>query len=430
MRRGAPSLNNVIGALDGTFVFVSVPTGGQGPYFGYKHPRPALLLMAICDHNLKFRWFDATSVGSAGDQAAFKRSSVAFATDNDAIRNSSSAAAAKREDQLLASSSSAVALPSTGGIDLPPPQEVDKATTSRLVASSAWTSLASDAVAPGYVLVCDGGIAESPWMVRVGTEADLRAFKRTASASRDAPHGFEASILTELEYCNFVISSHRIHVERAFGRFFNSFKAFRGGRFKENRMADFVKAAMVVHNFVICDLEAAEAAVLTALSREQHFIELSDEEDALDAETLEIAASINDEVRNDILATVLRVGRPQMALVHSESSKATVKYIREEYSASATRARSDFSVRAPAALQEIEAGAETLAGPRKVSFPDKLRLRRWLMMRQLFSSRRMFEAETGVSDAAARIRRALAADLSVQARGATPASAQPGGPQL
>lgn len=412
LRRGKPCLSNVCGCLDGTFVFVCVPESEHGRFIGYKHPRPAMLLMAACDHNLKFRWYDMSSVASAGDQAAVK------ATALPAKSAAKRARLAAEADTAASMASSQASGPEATEIKVAIDPKMLKAARSTI--GTAFTERGFvDAVPDKFVMLCDGGIRDFAWMLRVGTEHDALAVRRNAMPEHQRME------LAALEYCDFVISSHRIHVERAFGRFFNSFKVFRTGRFSVETMALFVDAAMVIHNFIITCLEEDEAdAASGAASSSSSSSAREDigqppvvlgEDDKATACTVK---GLGDDVAHCIDTTVHVIGDPVMALVHSEASKATVMYIQQQAESGAPVTRPGCSVDVPDTDERIEDAIRERygAGGPPWRHSDVFRRRRRVLMDKLLEARQHFFDETGVLDAEERLKVAVLANMSLEAK--------------
>lgn len=415
LRRGRPCLDNVIGALDGTFIFVMVPETEHGRFMGYKHPRPALLLMGACDHNLKFRWYSAESVASIGDQAATTKSDLAASSSSASAR-----AAAACGPYPRGPPTSALDATLAAGLA---PEMVES--VQRKLQDLKHDTACRPVVPLGKVLVCDGGVQDYDWMLRVGNMHDLKAVKRLTKPIEQRRQ------LEKLAYCNFVISSHRIHIERAFGRFFNSFKIFRGGRFSEDKMLLFLDAAMVAYNFIITDLEVTEAsaaAASTSASSDpapsaaaaassaapavglmaQPAVACLDD----DTETLAVASKALHEVSDHIsdMGTTLLDGPPVMALVHSEASKATAAYVREMEAAGLPLVDERFTVSIPDTEDKVHASlaASTAAVGECVAGMKLHRQRRFIVMEAMFAARADYAAITGVLDADSRVKQASA----------------------
>lgn len=220
LRKGKPFVMNVIGCLDGTFIFTRAKSHEKRWYIGYKHAYSSLLLIGVCDHTLRFRWVSALNPGSMGDQGVMLTSNLhaANATPSersklfqelDEWQSSLAGRQAPTEDAGVPSATASASTSSSASSSLPESDETP----------GAPSEAARATICPGYVLLADGGLASTSYMLCVGTTRSRRALK--------AAHPEDADAAGKLEYADFIISSSRIHVERAFGRLFGMWRRLR-----------------------------------------------------------------------------------------------------------------------------------------------------------------------------------------------------------
>ena len=212
-RRGCPHLNNVIGAADGSFVATLALSDNKKAYYGYKHAFPCLLLLVVCDSNLRVRWMSIDCPGSAGDQAVLTGSSPMAANKTTESRQTNSRI---HTSQMTSSRAPPAAHASVSSLAGAASAASAGAASAAPVPTSAAAALARAVIEPGYCIVADGGVSDEDFMITVGTRAYQRYFT-------DRP---ELGVTVEAShYCDFVVSSMRICVERCFGKVFGS-----GGR--------------------------------------------------------------------------------------------------------------------------------------------------------------------------------------------------------
>lgn len=269
-------------------------------HIGYKSATPGLLLLAVVDHNLCIRWFDIASPGSRGDTAALSKTTLHW--------NSCSSEMRARIEQLLVAATgqeppevqvdaevqaetaefgrsadtftTAQAFHAVGsmlanfhggdqpagGTEASEPAAAAAAASAAPAAPAAAESV-PQCIPPGYVLVGDAGVPQAAYLLTVGTDHDIKAFRRHDQTLGD--QGTVRSVLSALAYSDFVISSTRIHVERAFGLLVNRFKVLRCGRYPPALAREITTACVAVHIFVLhqtirtaaADLQAAAAKV-------------------------------------------------------------------------------------------------------------------------------------------------------------------------
>lgn len=71
--RSLAGMRGCIGAVDGSFFHINQPSGWGEAYWCYKHIY-AILLLAIVDANMVFRWIHAGGPGSVGDASVWNKS--------------------------------------------------------------------------------------------------------------------------------------------------------------------------------------------------------------------------------------------------------------------------------------------------------------------------------------------------------------------
>lgn len=322
--RGCPHLSNVIGAADGSFVATLVMNDNKQAHYGYKHAFPTLLLLVVCDSNLRVQWMSIDCPGSAGDQAALTGSLLMAANRttesrqiNSAVHSSQSTSSLPPRTPPASASSHPVAASAAAEPACPEP-------------SSAAAALARAVIAPGYCIVADGGVSDEAFMVTVGKRADQRYFT-------DHP---ELGVSVEAShYCDFVISSMRICVERCFGKIFGQWRLLRKQRYFPPKTRKLATCAVIIHNFVMneelregvastdsaMDAATAEAAEQEVVDRLTAMLDLADVEAC---ERSQIIGELRDNViassAPELLSTRARRGAPDLAGVGPRAELATI----------------------------------------------------------------------------------------------------------
>lgn len=227
-RAGKPCFTNVVGAIDGTFVFALAGKDQKDPLISYKWPVPAMLLLIIADANRRIRWMSRLRPGSWGDKA------VCLASDITGVAQS----VVLRRLQLRAKKPA-----------LRPDTTASEDTGSAIMHSDLKSLLAElfFEVPEGFVVLGDGGFKASPHLVIPGGDAMGKHINRKRLKSHWKTLLRTENVL-DSAFFDHVLSSHRIVVERTFGSLIGSFSILRCGRYSVSLMDNITLACAIVHN--------------------------------------------------------------------------------------------------------------------------------------------------------------------------------------
>jgi hypothetical protein len=204
-REPYPRLTDVVGAIDGTFVFVRVGPDEKLPHCNYKWPRSAILLVIVVDSDRQILWYDCEHTGNASDQGVLLDDDVTDVPADDP------------------------ADPVAGWINL-------------LVKNGRFLQ-----VPDGFVLLGDSGFAWKRHLVTVG---DSKAVDRLYKVAREG-HWANAVLQDELNlnsHLNGIISSHRTVVEQTFGELVGSWEILRRGKDNPDRSKLITEVCCILHN--------------------------------------------------------------------------------------------------------------------------------------------------------------------------------------
>jgi hypothetical protein len=229
---GHSHFTNIIGAVDGSFVFVRVSLGVKSPLFGYKWPVPCLLLLIIADSNFCIRWFDISHPASWGDRAVFADSDLRVLQHDPALVQ-------LREELDIPDWTS-----------LPREMDADDGSSFTRSAVQAVKKALHDKfffVPDGYLLVADGGFTFSPQVLTPGGRRARKAIT-TACQRNQLSHHLNNNLALS-NYLDFTISRMRICVEQTFGILMRTWRVLRCGKYDTKLTKAATKACIIFHNF-------------------------------------------------------------------------------------------------------------------------------------------------------------------------------------
>ena len=314
MRCGMPFISDIVCCLDGTFAATPALHPERAVYYGFKHNFSTVLILAVCDSSLRFRWISANKPGSFGDQAVMIGSDLNTSSCDPDVRKQlhmmldSWLNQAEPDDACASSSSSASGSPAAAAASAPTGTHTGVADVVRAT------------VPPGYVIVADGGLTNTSYLLRVTTEAAKLAIKRA--------HPDDADVAKKLEYYDYVVSSSRIHVERAFGRLFGMFRRLRLQRTFPTVTTELIVATSVIHNHIIVErarVEKARVSEATATAAPRDEGATADDGDST---TFRDTMSIVSDLEASDAAFARRVGkkmRAEDADIQAEADNARIR---------------------------------------------------------------------------------------------------------
>ena len=195
-------LCDIIGAIDGTFIFTSVGSDDKLPFANFKWPRSSILLEIIVDSDRQITWFDCEHSGNTSDQG------VVLDTDM------------------------------TGVCDAgrPDPWVLDGLKEGKFYR-----------IPQDYVLLGDSGFTFNRQTLTVGDSNSFNHVQKLAKL-----HKWAASRLDEeLElhsHLNGILSSHRVVVEQTFGELVRSWTILRSGKYDPERTKLITIVCCILHN--------------------------------------------------------------------------------------------------------------------------------------------------------------------------------------
>lgn len=245
-RGGKPAFKNIALALDGTFVFTRAFGADKTVYFGYKHVVPTLLLLVACDGDLRVRWYDIQTPGYGGDQGSLNMTAFGYNIMTPAVANAVREVFPESREAVRAAASTSLGSESTpsGPTPVKSKPQIHNHEASRITEGAA--SEINPLLPPGFAVIADNGFADTDLVL---TPCDKNIWVEFEKLQRTLKRPQDREVfLDRVALVDFLISSHRIHVERCIGVLVNSFKILRHSTYGPRRTRRLAQCALVIHN--------------------------------------------------------------------------------------------------------------------------------------------------------------------------------------